>query len=94
MATPDTPIAPAPAAPAVQLESGTYEIIRKRLESHAGDLRSRLERLNAARKAVFGSIETKLIANNRIVTEHNCIPQDMIPVGRLFIFGYNVHLGL
>ena len=94
MAATDTPIAPPAPTAAVQLESGTYEIIRKRLESHAGDLRGRLDRLNAARKGVFGSIETKLIANNRIVTEHNCIPQDMIPVGRLFIFGYNVHLGL
>ncbi len=76
------------------MESGTYEIIRKRLENHAKDLRERLVQLNQARKDVFGSIETRLIANNRIVTENNCIPQDMIPVGKHFIFGYNVHLGL
>jgi hypothetical protein len=94
MAATQIPIAKAEKTSSIQLESGTYEIIRKRLEGHANDLWERLGKLNRARKEVFGSIETKLIANNRIVTEHNCIPQDMIPVGRLFIFGYNVHLGL
>ncbi|MBC7923005.1 MAG: DNA repair ATPase [Ferruginibacter sp.] len=83
---------PPPSEP--QLEAGTYEIIRKRLDSHGKDLRERLEKLNLARKAVFGTVTTQLVANNRITTEHNCIPRDMIPVGNQFIFGYNVHLGL
>ncbi|MCA9219772.1 MAG: hypothetical protein KDA71_05555, partial [Planctomycetales bacterium] len=43
------------------LESGTYEIIRNRLRQHGKELRSRLEKLNAARKDVFGTIETKLL---------------------------------
>ncbi|MDX5349061.1 MAG: DNA repair ATPase, partial [Hymenobacteraceae bacterium] len=30
----------------------------------------------------------------RITTEHNCIPWDMVPVGYSFLFVYNVHLGL
>src|SRR5215213_6306342 len=77
-----------------QLEAGTYEIIRKRLDNHGKDLRQRLDQLNNARKEVFGTIETRLIANNRIATEHNCLSRDMIPVGNQFIFGYNVHLGL
>jgi hypothetical protein len=77
-----------------QLEGGTYEIIRKRLETQADALRQRLTQLNAARKEVFGNIETKLIANNRIVTDNNCIPRDMVGVGMQFIFGYNVQMKL
>ncbi len=78
----------------VQLEGGTYEIIRKRLETQARDLRERVQKLNQARKEVFGAIETKLIANNRISTENNCIPRDMVAVGPRFIFGYNVQIKL
>ena len=77
-----------------QLERGTYEIIRNRLKSHAGDLQSRLHQLNDARREVFGSIPTKLISTQRITTSHNCTPQDIVPVGSLFVFGYNVHMGL
>lgn len=46
------------------------------------------------RKEVFGSIETKLLGSERIITENNCIPRDMAPVDDCFIFGYNVHMGL
>jgi len=81
-------------APEIQLEGGTYEIIRNRLTGHAKELRSRLDQLNAARKEVFGSIETKLLSTERITTDHNCVPRDMVSIGNRFIFGYNVHLGL
>ncbi len=50
------------------LDGGTYEIIRKRLNTHKSDLQERLNTLNEARKTVFGSLETQLIANNRIST--------------------------
>lgn len=76
------------------LEGGTYEIIQSRLEAQKKDLIERLKLLNDARKEVFGSIETKLIANNRIVTENNCISSDIVSVGDLCIFGYNVYFGL
>ena len=76
------------------LETGTYEIIRKRLEKNCDDLKSRLDQLNESRKKVFGSVEPKLIANQRITTENACIPSDMVSIGNKFIFGYNVHLGL
>lgn len=77
-----------------QLESGTYEIIQARLKKQGDDLRSRLVTLNEARKEVFGSIETKLIANERITTENTCIPSDMLALGDKFLFGYNVNRGL
>jgi hypothetical protein len=62
-------------APGEVLEQGTYEIIQARLREHSESLRQRLENLNAARKAVFGSIETKLLGNSRLTTEYNCIPR-------------------
>lgn len=76
------------------LERGTYEIILNRLRSHADDLRTRLGLLNQKRKEVFGSIPTELISNQRITTENNCTPRDIVPIGNRFLFGYNVLLGL
>lgn len=76
------------------MENGTYEVIKNRLAKHGNDLKERVEKLNAVRKEVFGSIETKLLGSERIITDHNCIPRDMAPVDDYFIFGYNVHIGL
>ncbi|MBD3581745.1 DNA repair ATPase [Flavobacterium selenitireducens] len=76
------------------LEGGTYEIIRSRLDAQKQDLAGRLQQLNEARKLIFGSTETKLIGNNRIITENNCIPSDIVCLGNTCIFGYNVHFGL
>jgi len=77
-----------------QLERGTYEVIRKRLTERARELTERLDLLNAARKETFGAIETKLIGNERVTTDNNCTPRDMVSIGSRFIFGYNVHMGL
>ncbi len=79
----------------VVLEGGTYDIIRNRLQSLGNDLRGKLNDLNQARKEIFGSIDAALKATERITTRNNCIPRDMVPLGRTrFIFGYNVHIGL
>jgi len=78
----------------MQLEGGTYEIIQGRLQKQKSELLSRLSQLNDARKNVFGSVETKLIANNRINTENNCIARDIVTIGGTCFFGYNVHFGL
>lgn len=80
--------------PETEMEHGTYEVIRNRLAAAGRELRSRLEQLNAARKSVFGAIETRLLATERVTTEHHCAPRDMTPLGNRFLFGYNVHLGL
>lgn len=78
-----------------KLEAGAYEVIRKRLDAQGAELRARLDALNEDRKAVFGGIETNLLATARLTTEHNCVPRDMAGIGpRRFIFGYNVTLGL
>ncbi|MCA9121811.1 MAG: DNA repair ATPase [Planctomycetaceae bacterium] len=79
---------------AVELEGGTYEIIRNRLISQGKEIRLRLAQLNDARREVFGAIETELIETARITTEHNCVPRDMVVIGGKLLFGYNVHFGL
>lgn len=77
-----------------QLAAGTYEVLRNRLRDAATDLRTRLAKLNESRAEVFGNIETKLISTERVTTEHNCIPRDLVSVGDQFLFGYNVQFGL
>lgn len=78
-----------------QLSGGAYEVIRARLEKGARDLQSRLTSLNDARQEVFGAVETILTSTERISTEHNCVPRDIIAIGHnRFIFGYNIQFGL
>ncbi|MBN1362780.1 MAG: DNA repair ATPase [Sedimentisphaerales bacterium] len=77
-----------------ELRGGTYEILRSRLTNHGKELRSRLGKLNEARKQVFGAVESKLLSSERISTDNNCVPRDMVPIGDKFIFGYNVFVGL
>lgn len=93
---PDPSVTPSPgASPAPALEQGTYEILRSRLAHHAGDLRTRLDKLNVERQGVFGSIKSGLVATERITTKNNCLPRDLIPIGHgRFLFGYNVQFGL
>ncbi len=76
------------------LETGTYEIIRNRLNNQANDLNTRLAQLNEERKKVFGAVETQLIANDRINTDNYCIARDILAMGNTCLFGYNVHVGL
>ena len=80
--------------PSVGLESSTYEIIRNRLTNSGKELRSRLDQLNEARKAVFGSIDTALLSTERVTTEHNCIARDLLAIGNRILLGYNIHFGL
>src|SRR5690606_8715406 len=78
----------------MQLDAGTYEVLRSRLDKSGKDLREKLGKLNEERKGVFGAIEQKLVATARITTDNNCVPRDMISLGSYLIFGYNVHIGL
>ncbi|QDS92993.1 ATPase involved in DNA repair [Roseimaritima multifibrata] len=76
------------------MATGTYEVLRNRLRESAQLLRSKLNDLNAARAATFGTIETQLLSTERITTDHNCVPRDLIAIGNCFLFGYNVQFGL
>jgi MoxR-like ATPase len=78
------------------LEGGAYDIIRARLDEQSGALSAKAEALNTRRVQVFGGIETTVLGNERIRTENNCVPVDIIEVGGegLLLFGYTVFLGL
>ena len=76
------------------IEQGTYEIIRDRLVKQAKGLGEKAQTLNAERISVFGGTEMGIIGNERIRTENNCVPRDIVEVGDRLLFGYNVFLGL
>ncbi|MGH3238826.1 MAG: DNA repair ATPase [Spirillospora sp.] len=79
---------------AAELDHGTYEVLRARLAEHAGELARRAEALNVRRLEVFGGAELRLAGTERIRTAHNCVPRDVVALGDVMLFGYNVFLGL
>ncbi len=76
------------------LEAGTYEVLRARLADRSRELAGRAEALNQQRLAVFGGTEMRLLGTERIRTEHNCVPRDIVSVGDRMLLGYNVFFGL
>ncbi len=75
-------------------ESGSYDIIRKRLEEQGRQLTEQTSALNTARLDEFGSTDMSVITRLRIRTENNCIARDIVQVGDTLLFGYNVFIGL
>jgi ATPase involved in DNA repair/ATPase family associated with various cellular activities (AAA) len=76
------------------LTGGNYEVLRARLSVAGAELSKRADALNAKRKVVFGSTEPQLVATERVRTEHNCAPVDIVGVGHQLLVGFNVFLGL
>ncbi len=76
------------------LTGGNYEVLRQRLAAGGQELARRADALNTRRKAVFGTTEPQLIATERLRTEHNCAPVDIVAVGGHLLLGYDVFLGL
>ena len=76
------------------LQGGAYEVLRKRLSALNTTLCGTLEKINIKRKEVFGGNESQVLGNDRIQTENNCTPRDIIGIGKTMLFGYNVYLGL
>ncbi|MGH3760829.1 DNA repair ATPase [Actinophytocola sp.] len=89
------------------MDARTYEVLRDRLGGAAAELKRRAEALNAQRLEVFGSTELRLVGSERIRTEHNCVPRDIVSIpdgvgagadgngaSGLMLFGYNVFIGL
>ncbi|MDR1045666.1 MAG: DNA repair ATPase [Candidatus Adiutrix sp.] len=75
-------------------EGGAYEILRRRLSDLGGQLRAAAQDLNERRLAEFGKSEMDLAGRVRIRTENNCMARDIVQVGGLLLFGYNVFIGL
>ncbi|MDP9799706.1 hypothetical protein J2S43_008218 [Catenuloplanes nepalensis] len=78
----------------MSVDAGTYEVLRGRLAEQAAELARRAERLNARRAETFGGAELRLLGTERIRTENNCVPRDIVSVGGRMLFGYNVFIGL
>src|SRR6478609_3926955 len=77
-----------------KLEGGSYEVIRRRLLDRAAELGKRCEALNAARSRLFGGRELALLATDRVRTENNCVPRDVVSVAGHLLFGFQVFIGL
>ncbi|MEL7538177.1 MAG: DNA repair ATPase [Pseudomonadota bacterium] len=75
-------------------EGGAYEVIQQRLVTQGGELDALAQRLNEGRANEFGSTEMALAARSRVRTENNCVGRDIVQVGELLVFGYNVFIGL
>lgn len=76
------------------LEGGNYEVIHERLVGQGRALAEKIEALNSRRHEVFGGTELEVVANERIRTEHNCVPRDIHAIQGNVLFGYNVFVGL
>jgi len=76
------------------LQGGAYEVLRKRLTGLNSTLCETLEQINVKRKEIFGGQESLILSSERIQTENNCTPRDIIGIGEELLFGYNVFLGL
>jgi MoxR-like ATPase len=79
---------------AEQIDQGNYEILRRRLDEQARALVERTAQLDDARKKTFGGSELAVIANERVRTENNCVPRDLVSFRGTLIMGYKVFLGL
>ncbi|KGM54074.1 DNA repair protein [Lysobacter daejeonensis GH1-9] len=75
-------------------QGGAYEVLSKRLGEQGARLRAAAEALNRERLDEFGSSQLEVIGRLRIRTENNCIGRDVVQVGELLLFGYNVFIGL
>ncbi|MEU7863744.1 DNA repair ATPase [Nonomuraea sp. NPDC049141] len=79
---------------ATGLAAGTYEVLKSRLEAQAKALARAAEAVNAERLTVFGGTELRLLGTERIRTDNNCVPRDIVSLGGVMLFGYNVFIGL
>lgn len=75
-------------------QGGSYEIIRRRLDTAVSNLSSETKKLNNARVSEFGALKQELFSTLNIHTENNCMPVDMAQVNGSILIGYNVVLGL
>lgn len=75
-------------------QGGAYEVLRKRLSEQGARLRSTADTLNAQRLQEFGDSTMEIVGRLRVRSEQNAVGRDIVQVGELLLFGYNVFLGL
>ena len=75
-------------------DSGSYELLKKRLIDQGEALLAHAGTLNEARVAAFGKSDQALLLRTRARTENNCVARDIVRIGDQLLFAYNVTLGL
>ncbi|MBT7443845.1 MAG: AAA domain-containing protein [Methylococcales bacterium] len=75
-------------------QGGAYDVIRGRLVKFGSSLESKTQHLNQQRQEEFGGTEMAVAGRVRVRTEHNCLARDIVRVGDVLLFGYNVFIGL
>lgn len=75
-------------------QGGAYEVLRRRLAAQGKRLHGLADALNTQRLAEFGDSTMAITGRLRIRSEHNAVGRDIVQVGDLLLFGYNVFLGL
>ncbi|WP_445287930.1 DNA repair ATPase [Variovorax atrisoli] len=74
--------------------SGSYDLLKKRLENQGEGLLKKTQALNEQRLAEFGRSDQALVLRTRARTENNAVARDLVRIGDLLLFGYNVFIGL
>ena len=72
---------------------GSYEVIRQRLSAAGRELSSAARTLNEQRQELFGGTEAAVLGTERVRTENNCVPVDIVQVGGLMLFHGFAKLG-
>ena len=75
-------------------EGASYDVIHKRLLAHGNALEECVTALNRERAEQVGSTDMQVVGRVRVRTENNCVGRDIVQVGDLLVFGYNVFIGL
>lgn len=75
-------------------EGGSYELLKKRLQTQGEQLLAKAKSLNEARLNEFGRADQSLLMRTRARTENNCQARDLVRIGDVLLFGYNVFIGL
>ncbi len=75
-------------------DGGSYDLLRHRLVQQGQTLQSKVDRLNAGRTEAFGQTEQSLLLRTRARTDNNCVARDIVRIGDVLLFGYNVFIGL
>lgn len=71
-----------------EVGGSSYDVLKRRLQAKAEELRSQVDALNAERKDLFGAVETRLVANDHVITEKACVPRDMTVLGDQLLFAF------
>ena len=77
-ATTETPGGDAGGSPSEGGPGGSYEVIRQRLSGQGRELAAAARALNEKRQELFGGTASDVLGTERIRTENNCVPVDIV----------------